>query len=1038
MLYIPDLRKNLISVTQLAQKGVQFDFHSVPGKVTLTRGALSLTSESLNGVCVLKVINKSQLALYVFPELTYDLVHRRFGHASPSIMDQMMRRKLVTGLRVNTLAKGHQGLCDACQLGTKRRGSFPAAPRLDVVECNSGVHSDICGPIEIPSLNGKRYVLLFVDSFSRYCHIYLLARRSEFFKCVEEHKAAIENKHNRSLRKFTSDNAGEYLSDEFLDFCARHGIDRGTTVPYTPEQNGLAEVRFRILFNKVRTVLVDSNSPKQLWAEALQVVVYLQNRTMNTTTRRTPFEAWYGFVPDVSHLRVFGSLAYVYLPRKTLSTSGAPGGAATRTAKRQKLDYRAVRGIFVGYASHQKAWKILDCASGTVVTSCHVSFDESFSPAAEELRRQEFRLLSSHLALDFNYYARSATSEADLLFYSHLDPAEKSSADDVALLEDFVNSFDMSEVNFADVRPFLREYDPVACAVIDGIAPQVSTKRPPARNPVLNVVRKQQEAATLVALENVHAKSDMCLVSALGIAADPQTYDRAVSGPDACHWRGAINNEAASLKTNGTWTLMPLPSGKRALSCRWLFKKKYNSDGSIERYKARLVVIGCQQVKYRDFDEIFAPVIRLESLRVLLAIACIEDLEVHQMDIETAFLNGTLNEEVYMTQPQGMMTAGKQEWVCKLHKSLYGLKQAPRAWHQALTSYLTQEGFEKLSCESCIYIRRCRGELEIVAIYVDNLLLLSKSFGVMEKLKQSIGSAFKANDLGEVSFLLGLKITRDRRARKLWINQQSNVDSILQKFNMEHGAGVATPTAAGKKLTKQQAPATEEATAKMLKKPFRQAVGSLMYQMIGSRPDMAFAIQDTSRFLSNYGEAHWQAVKRCIRYLKATRNYGLEFSGNAVVLRAYTDSDYAGCEDDRRSVSGYVTMIGNCTVTWSSRKQRIVAQSTAEAEYVALAHCTREVLFLRQLLKELGYEQAATVINEDNQACIAIAENPAQHSRVKHIDVRYHFIREHVQHKDVNLQYVVSKDNVADALTKGLPRDQLEYLREAMNVKSMG
>ncbi|OWZ03650.1 polyprotein [Phytophthora megakarya] len=315
-------------------------------------------------------------------------------------------------------------------------------------------------------------------------------------------------------------------------------------------------------------------------------------------------------------------------------------------------------------------------------------------------------------------------------------------------------------------------------------------------------------------------------------------------------------------------------------------------------------------------------------------------------------------------------------------------------------------------------------------------LLLSKTVKVMKALKQSICGAFKAKDLGEVSFILGLKISRDRAARKLWINQQSNVDTILKRFNMEHGAGVATPTAAGKKLTKLQSPTSEETMSKMLKKPFRQAVGSLMYQMIGSRPDIAFAIQDVSRYMANYGEAHWEAVKRCLRYLKATRDYGLEFSGDAVVLKAFTDSDYAACEDDRRSVSGYVTMIGQCTITWSSRRQRIVAQSTAEAEYVALAHCTREVLFLRQLLKELGYEQHGTVVKEDNQACIAIAENPSHHARVKHIDVRYHFIREHVQLKEVELQYVKSKENVADTLTKGLPREQFEYLRMEMNVKS--
>ncbi|POM74379.1 Hypothetical protein PHPALM_8680 [Phytophthora palmivora] len=328
------------------------------------------------------------------------------------------------------------------------------------------------------------------------------------------------------------------------------------------------------------------------------------------------------------------------------------------------------------------------------------------------------------------------------------------------------------------------------------------------------------------------------------------------------------------------------------------------------------------------------------------------------MDIETVLLNGKLDEEVFMKLPQGLEIDGKENWVCKPHKSLR------------------------------------KGELVVVAIYVDDLLLLSKTANVMKELKLSIS------------------------ARQLWISQQSNADTILKKFNMEHGAGVATPTAAGKKLTKQQAPTSEEATAKMLKKPFRQAIGSLMYQMIGSRPDMDFAIQDVSCYFANYGEVHGEAVKRCLCYLKATRDHGLEFSGETVVLRAFTDSGYASCEDDRRSVSSYVTRIGNCTVTWSSRKQRIVAQATAEAEYVALAH--------------------STVVNEDNQACIVIAENPSHHTRVKHIDVRYHFIREHVQLEDVDLRYVVSKENEADIMTKGLLKEQFEYLRRGLNVKPMG
>ncbi|KAF4147553.1 Integrase core domain [Phytophthora infestans] len=352
VLFLPGLRKNLISVTQLALKGVAFDFHTTPGKVILQLGSKTLTSESENGVCVLKSMNKEQVALYVFPRLTIDLAHRRFGHASKSVLAKMLAKKMITGMKVVPSTSEDAGLCDACQLGSKKRRSFPSAPRLGVLECNDVVHSDICGPSEVSSLTRKRYVLLFVDVFTRYCHVYLLEHRSECFDCLVRHKAAVETHHNRSVRKIVSDNGGEYLSDQLKNFCELNGISQHTTSSYTPEQNGMAEVRYRILFNKVRTMLIDSNAPKQLWAEALLSVVYLQNRTMNASTQRTPFEAWYGFPPDVSHLRVFGSLAYVYLPTKTVTTSTK---ASARFNKRQKLDYRSVRGIFVGYAPQQKA-----------------------------------------------------------------------------------------------------------------------------------------------------------------------------------------------------------------------------------------------------------------------------------------------------------------------------------------------------------------------------------------------------------------------------------------------------------------------------------------------------------------------------------------------------------------------------------------------------------------------------------------------------------------------------------------------------------
>lgn len=538
-----------------------------------------------------------------------------------------------------------------------------------------------------------------------------------------------------------------------------------------------------------------------------------------------------------------------------------------------------------------------------------------------------------------------------------------------------------------------------------------------------------------MALENLKYKESLCAAVAHGMGLDPATYREAMARPDAARWREATDAEIASLLRNKTWTLVKLPAGKRALACKWVFKRKFNSDGTLERYKARLVVIGCQQIKFIDFDDVFAPVVRLESLRVLLAIVCIEDLECDQMDIETAFLNGVLEEEVYMQLPQGLKVAGQEGLVCRLLKTLYGLKQAPRAWHKALVQYLTTAGFEALQCEACIFARSIGIKTQIVAIYVDDLVLIAKTRGEVAEMKAGIQKAFRAKDMGPVSYIVGIKVVRDRRQRKLWINQQLSADSIVNRFNMQHAFATKVPSIPGKKLRKLNgADATGDVMSEMATKPFRQAVGSLMYLMIGSRPELAFSIQDVSRFLNAYAKPHWEAVKQIIKYVKGTTAHGLEFSGSDVRLSAYSDSDYAADEDERKSVSGYVTFIGNCAVTWSSRKQRIVAQSTAEAEYIALAHCTREVLFIRQLLSELGYEQEETSIFEDNQACIAIAENPTQHSRTKHIDVRYHFIREHVRAKHIALKYVMSKENVADTFTKGLGKDHFGLLRGKLGV----
>jgi len=406
------------------------------------------------------------------------------------------------------------------------------------------------------------------------------------------------------------------------------------------------------------------------------------------------------------------------------------------------------------------------------------------------------------------------------------------------------------------------------------------------------------------------------------------------------------------------------------------------------------------------------------------------------MDVDTAFLNGDLEEEVYMYQAKGLEEKGKEHLVCKLNKALYGLKQAPRAWYKRLTNHLTKYGFTKVLVDSCVWIKKIEGEICIIGIYVDDLLLISKRKETMKKMKKMLASEFQCKDLGEVHYLLGLKIIRNRSERQLFISQETYTKSVLAKFGMSECNKTDTPCDNNIQLSKSQSPDKPD---EKMHKEYRALVGSLMYLMTGTRPDIAYAVQSVSRYLGCPGEAHVKAAKRILRYVKGTSNYGILYDGKMGKenIEAYVDSDYAKDLDGRRSTSGYVTILAGGVVTYSSKLQRTVALSSAEAEYMGLAHGTQEVLFLRELVKEIGLSQNQTVIHVDNQAAQQMAMNPVHHQRTKHIDVRYHFVRERIQTKEIELQHVSTKENLADIMTKGVTTGILNYLRPKLGICSM-
>lgn len=523
-----------------------------------------------------------------------------------------------------------------------------------------------------------------------------------------------------------------------------------------------------------------------------------------------------------------------------------------------------------------------------------------------------------------------------------------------------------------------------------------------------------------------------CFMSNLSQNTDPTSFKAAVNHK---HWVSAMNAELDALELNHTWDVTELPAGKTAIGCQWLFRTKYNPDGSIEKYKARLVILGCRQKFGEDYTETFAPVAKMTTVRTLLAVAAIYDWSTIHMDVSNAFLHGDLFEDIYMTLPQGYTHKGcriqlgsvptksgtSPTLVCKLRKSLYGLKQAPRPWFSKLSTTLLNLGFTQLKTDYSLFIRNNDNVTLTVLVYVDDLLICGNTMSDIENLKQMLSATFHMKDLGPIRYFLGLEV--DRSPAGFFLSQRKYVLDILSEHNMSQAKPVHLPMDPNMKLS------TDKGDTLPSPAPYQRLMGQLIYLTI-TRPDIAYSVHILSQFMNQPTTVHMQSAKRLLRYLAGSTSQGILLaSSSAATLTAYCDSDWASCPISRKSTTGYCILLGESPVSWKSKKQNVVARSSAEAEYRAMALTTCEVLWLTTLLKDLGIKNLPTAtLKCDNQAALAIAANPVLHERTKHVEVDCHFIRDHIKDGTIQTSYVPSKEQLADILTKILPVPQHQYL----------
>ncbi|KFK29449.1 hypothetical protein AALP_AA7G135900 [Arabis alpina] len=494
-----------------------------------------------------------------------------------------------------------------------------------------------------------------------------------------------------------------------------------------------------------------------------------------------------------------------------------------------------------------------------------------------------------------------------------------------------------------------------------------------------NKIFKPRVKMTLVAVAKNKAKSFTDI--------EPNTYQQALKDPN---WNGGMSEEFDSLLQHHTWDLTPRPKDHNVVGCRWVFRLKRLPNGAIHRYKARLVAKGFHQRPGIDYFDTFSPVIKPPSIRLVLSLAVSRNWTLRQLDVNNAFLQGHLQELVYMEQPPGFIDSEQPDHVCKLNKAIYGLKQAPRAWYNEL-------------------------------LYVDDIIITGNCSTRVQKFIELLGERFSLKDQGPLSYFLGLEVYRT--AAGLKVTQTKYINDLLRRVNMLDAKSVATPMADKPPLTKRCGTSLTDPTE------YRMVIGSLQYLLL-TRPDVAFAVNKLAQFMECPSTEHWSAAKRVLRYLCGTRDRGLFFSAdNPTYLHAYSDADWAGDKDDYTSTGAYLVYLGKHLISWSSKKQPTVARSSTEAEYRSVSFTASEVQWIQSLLGELGVSLSKTpVIYCDNVGATYLCANPVFHSRMKHLAVDYHYIRGLVQSGSLRVAHVSSADQLADGLTKPLPRTRFMTL----------
>ena len=1001
-LIVPSINVNLFSLQRVIKKGYLPVYGEVEGKclikkriasggfsqvatMTVINGRSTLdcrpvdTSHSSSGAALQQNSVDSYSAKV---ELNMDLLHRRLGHSGNDAMQKLLKGELVRGtekVKVEAL-----GGCDICKLGKLTQKPHPAA-----VVNNKGVELldlvvvDLAGPNRPQTLGGKVYDMVIVDTFSQRSFVELLAKKSDAADVLMRWIPQVETQTGRKLKRLRSDNGGEFLSGKFTDWLSLRGTVQQTTPSYSPQSNGIAERMNRTLQDKARTIMLESGLPGSLWGEILLTSCVLRNLTPTSSLPVTPLQMWTGVKPSVEHLRVMGCKAFCQLDK---------------IEQQGKYGAKAWMGPLVGYSVNTPGYRVWDPVSHKVWDVRGPDFDETVRGgwwkvplAAEKVMWADDNPLHLMEGLDL---VEDLPGEDD-----PPPPAGGGSPDDGGGSSS--DGGPLSDVNDgADDSP-----EPEGVQV-----PRTSA-------------RENRGVPPLRLIEIMAAASEADDGGA------PASYGEALKGPEGKGWKKAFDAEVQSLNENKVYSVVDRPVGKKVVKAKWVLRRKLLPGGKLDKLKARIVAKGFTQREGIDYEETFSPTVRFESVRLMVAAAAADGLHTHQMDVTTAFLYASLDEEVYMELMEGMEGYGIPGKVARLWKALYGLKQASRMWNLHIDGILKQMGFMRLSGDHGVYVK-WDGEKRVwLALYVDDIFLTGKDLAKIEETKKTLGVDMKVKDMGEAQYLLGIELRRRQLGMQdgdILMVQEKYVHEILKQFDMVGCKVASTPLEPGVKLSSVDSPQDDLGKARMEAYPYRQVVGKLMYLAVCTRPDICQAVSELSRFNANPGMKHWESAVRVLRYLSGTAGVGLLYKkGSSKDIWGYVDASHTSCPDTGKGRAAYVFMSAGAPVSWASKRVGSDSLSSCETEYMGLTLAAQEASYLGELKGEMygmiGEAKGRCIeLLTDSQSAKSLAENPVYHGRSKHIRAKWHFIRRRVELGMVKLVDVRTELMGADMLTKAV------------------